>query len=155
MKAEPLIDRLRKRLRVMPSGCWEFEGFCNPAGYGLIGAEAPSRKVVLTHRVAWEIVFGPIPDGLCVLHECDNPPCCNPAHLWLGTRGDNNRDRRAKGRQVNPCGEQHGRAKLTWEQVREIRADARTHLTIAETYGVGETAIFKIKHGENWKEVAP
>jgi len=79
-----------------PAGCWPFTGQRMRRGlpYGLIF----DRRTRRAHRVAWELTHGPIPEGLNVLHRCDNPPCCNPAHLFLGTDGDNAADREAKGR---------------------------------------------------------
>lgn len=75
--------------------CWEWNGNRSPYGYG-----RKRIKTVLyqTHRLAWAWVNGPIPAGLCVLHRCDNPPCCNPRHLFLGTQVDNNNDTISKGR---------------------------------------------------------
>lgn len=79
-----------------PGGCWEWTAGLNSAGYGQFSnwPSAPQRA----HRVSWEFANGEIPDGLCVLHRCDNRPCVNPAHLFLGTKGDNIRDCFAKGR---------------------------------------------------------
>lgn len=91
-----LADRLTAGLVRMPNECLEWTGVVNEAGYGRIWV---NNKWVLTHRLAWELMNGPIPDGLCVLHHCDNPPCCNAEKcLFLGTRADNNADREAKGR---------------------------------------------------------
>ena len=84
------------------SGCWEWTGWRNPNGYGRLAANGCAGA--LAHRVAWEITAGPVPDGMLVLHHCDNPSCVraetDPAssHLFLGTRADNSRDMDAKGR---------------------------------------------------------
>ena len=96
----PLEDRLAARLVVTAAGCWEFQGARARFGYGLI-SEGPRGKVRqhVTHRLAYSLWVQPIPDGLLVCHKCDNPPCCNPAHLFTGTHADNNRDAEAKGRQ--------------------------------------------------------
>ena len=75
--------------------CWNWNGGKLVEGYGRF---VDRGKYVLAHRVSWEIHNGPIPEGLCVLHRCDNPPCTNPDHLFVGTHGDNARDRAAKGR---------------------------------------------------------
>ena len=75
--------------------CWEWTDGCDGDGYGVVGA---GGKTVRAHRVAWEVAHGPIPDGVHVLHQCDNPPCINPAHLFLGTQADNMADKVAKGR---------------------------------------------------------
>ena len=77
------------------SPCIEWDKYRNPKGYG---HRTFNGKVFLAHRAAWIDVNGDIPDGLCVLHKCDNPPCVNVEHLFLGTRGDNNRDCVRKGR---------------------------------------------------------
>lgn len=75
--------------------CWLWRGSKNTTGYGQLRTD----RLEKAHRISWEIHNGPIPDGLAVLHACDNPPCVNPSHLWLGTQADNARDRQAKGRQ--------------------------------------------------------
>ena len=78
-----------------PSGCIEWQQPTHRFGYGWITIR---RRAVLAHRFAWIRANGPIPDGMDVLHRCDNPPCCNPEHLFLGTRADNAKDMIAKGR---------------------------------------------------------
>lgn len=93
--------------------CWVWIGGSrNPLGYGIFDGESASR-------VSWEFKHGPIKNGLHVLHKCDNPPCVNPKHLWLGTHLENMRDKVKKGRQ--PRGEWHHKSKLTWEKVKIIR----------------------------------
>ena len=97
----------------------------------------------------WEIVFGPIPEGLCVLHKCDNPPCFNWGHLRVGTDDENRGDRIAKRRSARA--ETNGSAKLTWELVAAIRADPRTHRGIAAAYGISKSNVGSIKLGQTWK----
>lgn len=84
--------------------CWEWPGYLIH-GYGQVRYQGQKWYA---HRLMWTRWFGPIPDGLNVLHHCDNPPCVNPWHLFLGTDADNNHDRDAKGRQVAPRGNQNG-----------------------------------------------
>ena len=84
-------------------GCWVWTGYRQKFGHGAMGYRDPVRggrsvKTILAHRYSWELVNGPVPEGLCVLHRCDNPPCVNPEHLFLGTRSDNGKDMWRKGR---------------------------------------------------------
>lgn len=95
----PVAERLASGLLVQPDGCIVWTRSVDRWGYGRITANG---KQVGTHRVAYEIAYGPIPDGLLVRHSCDNPPCCNPAHLLLGTVQDNADDRVARGRGYRP-----------------------------------------------------
>lgn len=84
-----------------PGGCWEYMRRLNRSGYGSIRV---GRRTERVHRVAWSHAHGtPAPADLNVCHTCDNPPCCNPAHLFLGTQAENNADRHAKGRTVLPA----------------------------------------------------
>jgi hypothetical protein len=132
--------------------CWTWEAYCNPLGYGRF-RDARSQKV-LAHRFIFALVHGPIPDGLFVLHRCDNPGCVNPDHLWLGTIADNNADRNKKRRQAR--GSRHGRAKLTRPDVLKIlklHSCGFSDLQIAERYDVHSKTIYQIVHGITWRHI--
>jgi hypothetical protein len=96
---------------------------------------------------------GPIPKGMDVLHRCDNPPCINPEHLFLGTQADNNADRDAKGRCRVAHGEKQHAAKLTQAQVLAIREDRRSQRKIAAAYHVNQGTISSIKLRKTWRHV--
>lgn len=147
----------------IPDGCWPWTGFVRPQGYGDFFTGGTPRHD-RAHRVAWALANGPIPDGLCVLHACDNRACCNPAHLWLGTYHDNNTDKVRKGRGFHTThpdlvlrGERIGTARLTEEQVVEIRArysqGGITHQQLATEYGVARTTIGYAVRGIFWRHV--
>ena len=96
-KSSPLFCRFANSYKIEEGKCWDWQGaIC--VGYGTIGNKYKYRGA---HRYSWELSNGPIPKGLCVLHKCDNRRCVNPDHLFLGTKGDNNRDRVKKGRDWN------------------------------------------------------
>ena len=147
------IARFWARVRIGSAvECWEWSGHTNrsyghPRWYG--------RKEY-AHRIAWMLTYGD-PGSLDVLHRCDNPPCCNPAHLFLGTQADNNRDMTNKGRNRGLRGERHPAAKLTASQVAAIRATYATGTTTQEAlgarYGVGQYAISRIVRGKGWQDV--
>lgn len=107
----PTADVLRRLMRKTEAAgdCLVYTGGAgNRSGHRTISFQGRTR---LVHRVTWLITHGPIPDGLCVLHRCDNPPCVNVTHLFLGTVGDNNADRDAKGRGKLPRPDQIKRRK--------------------------------------------
>lgn len=126
-------------------GCWEWTGCRDESGYGFVG------KNGRTHRVAYEAVYGPIPDEMCVLHHCDNPPCWRPDHLFLGDRDDNAKDRVAKDR--GRRGETISWSVLTADDVRAIRQlfqDGHGASAIARTFGCSRGAVSAIKAGRSW-----
>lgn len=149
------IDSFHQKYRVSPHGCWEWvQGRFN-GGYGKFNKRAVKYGLSqYAHRTSWIIHFGPIPEDLQVCHRCDNPGCVNPQHLFLGTSQDNMQDASKKGR-MNTWerlhGAQHGRAKLTLDQVRNIQGDDRPRKEIAQEYGVSLSRISKIKQGSTWK----
>lgn len=132
--------------------CWPWTKSLRKSGYGQCW---DGRRVRAAHRVAWELTFGPIPAGAHVCHRCDNPLCCKPAHLFLGTGADNMADMVAKGRSLR--GERHPGAKLTEEDVLEIRrlyAPPRRHgivREIARRFGVTPSAVAAIGSGRCWQ----
>ena len=99
IQGRTVAERIRAHSTITPSGCIEWTGTRTRGGYGSIKVDGAMRRVP---RVAWALAHGPIPEGMHVLHKCDNPPCCNVEHLFLGTNADNIADRIAKRR--NPRG---------------------------------------------------
>lgn len=87
--------------------CWEWPGRRDSDGYGTLNRVVDGVRYQRAHRLAYRYAYGPIPDGLVVMHKCDNPPCCNPAHLRLGTAAENNADMLRKGRERYPTGSEH------------------------------------------------
>jgi len=133
-----------------PDECWEWKKSLTE-GYGNATINKTGMRA---HRAAWVLTTGEIPDGLWVLHKCDNRKCCNPAHLFLGTRQDNLNDMFAKGR--NQRGEMCPNAKLTAEKVRSIRAliaNGMGNREIAAVYGVSHATISDIRCGATWAHV--
>lgn len=143
--------------RVDKSGsCWLWTGPRDGKGYGRFTARYVHW---LTHRYAWVITNGAIPEGLNVLHNCpdgDNPACVNPAHLFLGTTIDNNADMRAKNRHTH--GEQSPHARLTESDVRAIRTDYATgafsFAKLARRYGVSFGVVYRVVNRQAWRHVA-
>lgn len=157
------------RIKETSTGCMEWQGYLLN-GYGTMSITVDGkRKMIRTHRYAWERVHGKIPDGLCVCHKCDNPKCVNIDHLFLGTKQDNNRDKAEKGRafrrkyseeerkaySLMNRGENNKGAKLTEAQVIDILAmkGTATYAKIAEMYGVSRDCIKGIFTGMTWKHI--
>jgi len=148
-----LRDRFEARItRLGADECWPFSGArTGNNGYLQIARENGSR--VYAHRLAWEFVNGPVPDGLRILHRCDNPVCVNPKHLWLGTQRENVEDSIHKGR-FNAF----GRQRLDAAKVREIRrlgARGLRHKDIAARFGVKRHTISGILSGQTWQHLDP
>jgi hypothetical protein len=133
-----------------PDACWPWMRSRTRDGYGTIRF---AGEVWRTHQLAWIEKYGPIPAGHGVLHRCDNPRCINPAHLKTGTHKENMADMAAKGRATKVSGAAHYAARLTPDQVRAIRVDARTVTEIAREYGTGRSIISAIRTGKKWKGV--
>jgi HNH endonuclease len=156
-----------KRVEMTSSGCWDWLQSCSPSGYGRSWHEG---KIWRANRLAWHLFRGPIPKGLRVCHKCDRPRCVNPDHLFLGTDADNIADRDAKGRhwvrsgdehgirrhpERAPHGERNGSAKLTRQQVVEIRSLVGTasHREIGRRFGISQQTTSRIISGELWRTV--
>jgi hypothetical protein len=154
----PVEDRFWPHVdKGTPDECWPWNAGVDLSGYGRIWAATESGKPDGSHRVSWRIHNGPIPAGLFVCHRCDNPPCCNPGHLFLGTNEANMADMVRKGRARSLKGSENRSAKLHESQVRDIR---RRYIKgdrfcgqvgLAAEYGVSGTAIADVVHGRTWK----
>ena len=136
--------------------CIVWTGARTSAGYGM---RRRGGRPVYLHRTVWEEVHGPIPAGMFVCHHCDNPPCYNVEHLFLGTAADNNRDMYAKGRggHGSADGTKHPFAKLTDEAVRDIRERRAQGIylrVLASEYGVSLARISAIARRQSWRHVA-
>lgn len=134
-------------------GCWEWCAGRDQKGYGRLKARGLPR---LAHRAAWVVLVGPIPDGGHVLHRCDNPPCCNPAHLFIGDNAANVADRVAKGRTVAPRGEGSPQAKLTDAAVLSIReacAAGASLRDVAARFSISEALVSHVRRRVGWAHV--
>lgn len=144
--------------------CWEWKAARNRHGYGYFRYKSKHAKA---HRVSWELTQGEIPDGINVLHRCDNPPCCNPAHLFLGTQAENMSDKVAKGRQQRGegCrakperrarGSRNGRATLNELQVVGMMARHLQGVSVAQVareFNAPYKTVSSIIRGENWSHI--
>jgi hypothetical protein len=150
-----------------PDDCWKWIACTDDGGYGKMSGNTKQKWFRGTH-ISWHLHFGEIPEGLYVLHKCDNPPCVNPGHLFLGTLKDNMQDKIRKGRCRCVVGDDHHyrtmpecirrgsnnpASKLTEELVREILADKRSHREIAQIHGVSPTTIYCVRKGITWRHV--
>lgn len=157
-KRIPPAERLRKHAPVgEPDECWEWKAKAKHAhGYGIINL-GTGEGTMLAHRLAFTLANGPIPAGVKVLHRCDNPPCTNPAHLFLGSQADNMHDMADKGRASR--GEDHHGRKLVADDVRWIRmVYARGRYTqpeLARRFGVRQSAISGIVNHRLWRHIDP
>lgn len=150
------IDRVMDRTAIdETTGCWNYNGYTTPKGYGLFCLRQDGRKKqLLVHRLVWEHFNGPVPDGMFMLHKCDNPNCCNPDHLYPGTHAENmadacNRNRMKKGTDSNL-------SVLSEDEVIAIRRkydDGAPIKRIAREFGVSRWAIYQIGRRQSWKHI--
>jgi hypothetical protein len=154
--ANSLEHRLWSRIeKCGPDECWPWHGAHTPAGYGLIYRNG---SMTTASHVVYELTYGPLSQNQIVCHTCDNPPCCNPSHLFAGTDKTNSDDKLAKGREGHPDnrGVRNPHVRLTEPDVLEIRA---AHLvgsslsSLATQYGVNIPAIWKIIKRRTWKHI--
>lgn len=146
------IESFFASLTRLDSGCWQHVNKPMPSGYVQVSMNG---KTYLAHRLAYFLAVGDIPDGHVVRHMCNNPSCCNPAHLETGTQADNNADTRAAGR--NKFGSAHHNAKLTEVQVVEIllahHRDGESIASLARRFDFDYSAMWEIVSGRRWKHV--
>lgn len=135
------------------TGCWLYTGALDRRGYGRI-RNGPGSASMLPHRLMYELVTGVKPEGLEVCHRCDNPPCCNPDHLFAGTHAENMKDSARKNRTRRGERVKASRAKLSVSDVVAIRAALRggtSRTALAATYGVTRPAIRAIHLNHSWR----
>jgi len=157
-------ERLLRMIQIKhDTNCWEWKGAKKrkEGDYGslIIGSRTDkTRKTISAHRYSYIVFNGDVPDGLWVLHKCDNPSCINPEHLFLGTRQDNIDDRENKNRNNHAVGERCPRAKLKEYQVLEIRSmlsNGKSIRGLARKYGVHHHTIMDIRDNKTWCHLLP
>jgi hypothetical protein len=143
-----MLDAIKARCTVSPTDCWEWGGALFENGYGAVKRNQKQYRV---HRFVWALVDGHIPDGMLVLHKCDNRKCCNPDHLFLGTQLDNIHDMKRKGRDRF---KRDTTTKLTGADAVDILQRREVSNTeMARKYGVSQSLISKIRSGRLWSHV--
>lgn len=145
-----LTKRFWAKVKRLPSGCWEWQGYRHQQGYGRINIK---RKMKLAHRVSFFLTTGHWPKN-DLLHRCDNPPCVRPSHLKEGTHTDNMQDAARKHKWAWRTGERHPRAKLKYREVLRIRKYYRESVVsqqaLATQFRVSRSTIAHIVRGETW-----
>ena len=152
----PLEERFFRQIE-KSNNCWMWTGRAIGKGYGSIGLGGKGAKQILAHRLSYQIHKGPIPDGMVVMHKCDNPRCVNPDHLDAGTQSQNIKDAFTRMRKVLPTkkvrGEECGASKLTNEIVLSIRSSGLSLSTLAELYKVSKSTIERVRYRKTWRHI--
>lgn len=151
----PPADRLWAKVE-RTDGCWNWAGRTDGGGYGLMWIGGRGGRWVRTHRLSWELHFGPIPGGLYILHRCDNPRCVRPDHLFTGTIRDNTLDMFAKGRANTVWGERHPSTHLSNTDVLGIRravAGGEQQTAVARRYGITKLVVSRIVRRVTWRRL--
>jgi len=169
-KSRSLIEERFWRKVKKSTGCWNWTASCfkhprtREETYGCFWVgdkREKTGKMATAHSIAWMLVKGEIKDGLKVLHKCDNPRCVNPEHLFLGTQMDNVQDMINKGRGKKQRGSKHYNAKLTEQEVKEIRSlyqrgtgrnNPGNSQMLAKKYGITQATIYDVMH-KGWKHI--
>lgn len=144
------------RTITISEGCWEWTGFSSPKRYGRLNRNGRNQYA---HRYIYQLVAGPLSPTTCACHQCDNPPCVRPSHMFLGTKAENSLDMHAKGRYRAPRvrrGIEHHLARLCDADIRQIRlllSDGIPQREIASQFGVSQTQVSRINRGVNWCHV--
>lgn len=148
-----LLERFNAYVGERGSGCWEWTGYRDPNGYGRLNIE---NVPVLAHRIAWETHFGPLTSADHICHRCDNPACVRPEHLFKGDHAMNMADKMAKKRHRYGVsrGADHGCAKLTEDDVRDIRRIGRPLNQHVKRYGISTSQASDIINRKSWRHVA-
>lgn len=149
----PIKDRFMSHVKKSndPNACWEWIGAKYASGYGEFNI---NHKMYYAHRISYALYVGDIPNDKCVCHSCDNPGCINPDHLWLGTYQDNTNDMISKNRQVHVKGENHGRHKLSEQeiyQIREMIEQGYSQREIANVFDITIANVSCIKLRKSWR----
>lgn len=146
--------KFNAKWKVDENECWVWQGAKLPKGYGFIKIPG-KRRQIYAHRLSYLINVGDIPEGLNVLHRCDNPACVNPAHLFVGSHKDNSQDMAAKDRHL--CGERNAEAILTAPDVVQIKKllamNEFSQKRIGMMFGVSQITISRIHRGLRWKHI--
>jgi hypothetical protein len=157
MKYAPAIDRFMAKVEMIPeAGCWLWTACVHSTGYGRFGMGG--NEVEYSHRAAWRLLVGEIPESMYVCHKCDIRICVNPYHLFIGTASDNMQDASRKGRILIPkeshaSDETHQPAKLTNDQVISIRESSSGLSALSGMYGVSKSAIWAARTGRTFRDV--
>jgi len=157
-KSFPALGWLWTHISVLPSGCWEWTDCRDKNGYGVWFLVIDGKRIKTpAHRASWILHERPDPGDLFVCHHCDNPPCVNPLHCFLGTSAENTRDMIIKGRMNAPFGEQHWNSELNPEIVRTMRREYFSGICsmgkLAKRFKIGVATAFEAIHGKTWKNV--
>ncbi len=147
-----LWDKIDKR---GPNDCWNWMAKAtHPFGYGRITAVTGIQ--VKAHQAVFALTFGHIPDGMVICHSCDNPKCCNPSHLFIGTQAVNHEDMMNKNRGSAPptfFGESHHNTKFDEKTAVLISKDRRPAWVIAKQYSISTKTVYRLRRGETWKGI--
>lgn len=143
-----------------PDECWPWKAKRKIKGYGILSRAGRGSGAILAHRAAWELTNGPIPDGAghhgtVVRHKCDNRLCCNPAHLEIGTQGQNVADMDAKGRRVTVTkrGSDHHNSRFTDADIRYIRRSSASNADLGREFKCARQVIGNIRNRKSWKHI--